>query len=132
VHGLQLAVWPPHPSLCSPHVVAGKFEHVSGVQAPPSGAMHWLNTHVCPLGQVAQVSRLPQPSSARPHWMLSSAQVWGTHEVPASMGTHMLFAQELPDGQIPQSVVTPPQPSEAYPHCNPREVQVAGVQLVVG
>ncbi len=94
-------------------MVEGKFAQVSGLQAPASGPSQWLNTHVCPLGQVAQVSRLPQPSSVRPHAMLSCAQVWGTQDEPASTGTHMLFEQVLPEGQMPQSAVTPPQPSDA-------------------
>jgi hypothetical protein len=32
VQGLQKAVWPPHPSPCTPHVVEGKLAHVSGAQ----------------------------------------------------------------------------------------------------
>jgi hypothetical protein len=113
-------------------VLAGKFAQVSGVQAPASGATHWLNTHVCPAGQVAHVSRLPHPSSVLPQAMLSWLHVCGTHDEPASTGTHMLFAQVLPCGHVPQSAVTPPQPLEARPHCRPSEVQVAGVQLLEG
>jgi hypothetical protein len=63
VHGLQSAVCPPHPSLCSPQVVEGKFAHVSGVHAPPSGDSQWLCTQLCPAGQVAHVSSVPQPLS---------------------------------------------------------------------
>jgi hypothetical protein len=44
----------------------------------------------------------------------------------------MLFEQVLPDGQVPQSAVTPPQPLDAYPHCRPSEMHVAGEQLVEG
>ena len=63
VHGLQSAVWPPQPSLCSPQVVDGKFAHVSGGHAPPSADMQWLKTQLCPDGQVAHVSSTPHPSS---------------------------------------------------------------------
>ncbi len=67
--------------------------------------------HVWPAGQVGQVSRLPHPSSVRPQATPSSAQVLGTQALPASTETHMLFEQLLPVGHVPQSAVTPPQPS---------------------
>jgi len=86
VHGLQKTVWLPHPLFCSPHVVEGKAEQVSGVQ-PASGKPHW--PRVPPPPQVSgdvqtpQLSVPPQPSPAGPQLYPSLAQVVGVHEPPS-------------------------------------------------
>jgi hypothetical protein len=79
LHVLQLAVTPPQPSLCWPHVPEGKLAHVfathgagSELSVPPPASPvenpfpHWFGPpppHHCPDEQVVQTPVIPpQPS----------------------------------------------------------------------
>src|SRR5262245_34195533 len=65
-HDPQLAVSPPHPSLCCPHALAGKSPHVSGVQGggpPPHSLGVPPQPQHAPPEHVPQFAvRPPQPS----------------------------------------------------------------------
>src|SRR5262249_17520749 len=71
VHTPQLAVTPPQPSGCGPHM-PGKSAHVLGVQAPASGMTptpHWLGPPPPQNDgglQVPQLRTPPQPSLCCP------------------------------------------------------------------
>lgn len=109
----QLEVTPqslPVRQLCAPHN--------PGPPAPQA----------CPLGQLPQLSRPPQPSPAGPHCRPSDAQVAGTQPVPVPHRPEPPPPQVCPVLQVPQLSV-PPQPLLMVPHLT--APQLWGVQVAI-
>jgi hypothetical protein len=75
--------------------------------------------HVWPLGHGGQVTMLPQPSLAVPHWMPWAAHDLGA-QVPASGAPHWPGTPPPPHVcggvHVPQLGMRFPQPSPAGPH----------------
>jgi hypothetical protein len=87
---------------------------------PPPAWHVLLGEHVCPLGQVPQLSVLPHPSAMVPQPL--AGHVFGVQVC----GTHTLFTQVAFTAQVPQLSV-PPQPSAMLPQFLPWAAQVVGV-----
>jgi hypothetical protein len=127
---------PPHPFAMLPQFIpAGHV--VIGVQL---GAPHWLGTPLPP--QMVPPVHLATPQSTTPpHPSATSPHSLAPHEA-TDFGVHVPPSSPAPDPQtlgppppqmsgrlqVPQLVVTPPQPSGCGPHLPVKSAHVFGVQ----